>query len=338
MVRDMIKFDSFASFRSILADAPNPSMVAALEASERNKNLTKPFGSLGRLEELAVWYTSWRGSMQEKIKKPQIIVFAANHGVAIHGISAFPQEVTAQMVKNFHAGGAAINQLAEVANAKLDVIEISLDSPTKDFTRTSAMSEAECLRSLEIGWRAVNRDTDLLVVGEMGIGNTTSAAAVSCALFGGNAAEWTGRGTGLSDDALEAKTKVVDTAVKLHQSKDSLQILSKLGGRELAAMVGAIARARVESIPVCLDGFICTAAAACLFQMQSNALDHAIAGHLSAEGGHEKLLSKLEKEPLLSLGLRLGEGSGAAVAIHILNCALSCHSGMATFAEAGVST
>ena len=221
----------------------------------------------------------------------------------------------------------------------MDVHALDLDNSTADFTQAPAMSEAECLSALRKGWEAVDPDCDLLVVGEMGIGNTTSAAAICHALFGGSASDWTGRGTGVDDAGLTLKTDVVARGVALHARNhaDGLDILARLGGRELAAMAGAIAAARVLRIPVLLDGFICSAAAACLNAVSPSALDHALAGHLSDEAAHAALLQQLGKEPLLALGMRLGEGSGGALAINILKSAVACHSGMATFTEAGVA-
>lgn len=330
---------SLDQFRTLLSEAPAADQTAVDGAAARNGQLTKPPGALGRLEDLAIWYGGWRGTDRPAIENPQVIVFAGNHGVTAQGVSAFPAEVTAQMVLNFEHGGAAINQLAKLAGAQMDVHALDLDKPTADFTSEPAMSEDDLLAALATGWQAVSADTDLLVVGEMGIGNTTPAAALSCALFGGDAADWTGRGTGVDDAGLANKTRVVAEGVTLHGAsiKDGLDALACLGGREIAAMAGAIAAARVLRIPVILDGFICCAAAACLAKTDAGALDHAVAGHQSAENAHQALLAKLGKEPLLSLGLRLGEGSGAALAIQILKGAIACHSGMATFAEAGVS-
>lgn len=333
----MSEFSSFAEVRAALSKAKGPDAAARAGAEARNTQLTKPPGALGRLEDLAIWYASWRGTDRPQIKAPQIIVFAGNHGVTAQGVSAFPAEVTAQMVLNFQAGGAAINQLAKAADARLDVHALDLDRPTADFTQEPAMSEAACLAALQTGWNAVDPASDLLVVGEMGIGNTTSAAALACALFGGSAEDWTGRGTGVDDAGLANKTRVVTEGVARHAGGDGLDTLARLGGRELAAMAGAIARARTERIPVILDGFICSAAAAALVKTEASALDHAVAGHLSAEGAHGRLLEALGKKPLLSMGMRLGEGSGAALAISILKGAVACHSDMATFAEAGVS-
>lgn len=333
----MSAFTDFAELSALLAGVPSADQAAIAGAEARNAQLTKPPAALGRLEELAIWYAGWRGSDRPTIARPHILVFAGNHGVTAQGVSAFPAEVTEQMVLNFQAGGAAINQLAAVAGAQMDVHAMDLARPTADFTKGPAMSDAECISALQTGWDAVPSDCDLLVVGEMGIGNTTSAAAIAQALFGGSAADWVGRGTGVDEAGLEIKTRVVAAGVARHAGGSALQILARLGGRELAGMAGAIARARVLRVPVILDGFICSAAAACLLKTHGAALDHAVAGHLSAEGAHGRLLEAMGKTPLLSLGMRLGEGSGAAVAIQILKAAVACHSGMASFAEAGVS-
>ncbi|MAC77586.1 MAG: nicotinate-nucleotide--dimethylbenzimidazole phosphoribosyltransferase [Rhodobacteraceae bacterium] len=331
-------FTTLDAFRALLAQAPGPDADAIAGARDRNGQLTKPPGALGRLEDLAQWYAGWRGDPRPEIRAPQVIVFAGNHGVAARGVSAFPAEVTVQMVANFQAGGAAINQLARAAGAKMDVHALDLDRPTADFTVEPAMSQADCVAALACGWEAVDPACDLLVVGEMGIGNTTSAAAMSLALYGGTAGDWTGRGTGVTDGGLSIKTQVVAEGVARHGAvTDGVAVLASLGGREVAAMAGAIAAARAHRIPVILDGFICCAAAAALEATVAGALDHAVAGHQSAEGAHAALLGRLGKAPLLSLGLRLGEGSGAALAISILKGAVACHSGMATFAEAGVA-
>ena len=332
-------FTNIAEFKAVLKAAPGTDLVAEEAARARDAVLTKPPGALGRLEQLAIWYSGWRGHAAAEISAPQVIVFAGNHGVAALGVSAFPPEVTEQMVFNFQAGGAAINQLAKTFGARMDVVALELERPTADFTKGPAMSEADFIAALATGWAAVDPDCDLLVTGEMGIANTTSAAAVALALFGGEAADWTGRGTGVDDAGLTLKTKVVRDGVAANSAAttDGLEALRTLGGREMAAMVGAIAHARILRIPVILDGFICSAAAACLEVSQPGALDHAIAGHVSAEAAHAAVLQRLNKEPLLSLGLRLGEGSGGALAIGILRAATACHAGMATFAEAGVT-
>lgn len=330
-------FTTLSEFRTVLSNAPDADTAAIAAAQDRNAQLTKPPGALGRLEDLAIWFAGWQGNGQPSLNNPQVIVFAGNHGICAQGVSAFPPEVTEQMVANFEHGGAAINQLSKAFGAKMDVHALELDRPTADFTQSPAMTEAEVVAALAIGWAAVDPNADLLVTGEMGIGNTTSAAAVAAAVLGGTAAEWTGRGTGVDDAGLTRKTEVVAQGLALHDVSDPLEALRCLGGRELAAMAGAIAAARAHRIPVILDGFICSAAAATLFKAAKGALDHCVAGHLSAEGAHENLLNALGKEPLLRLGLRLGEGSGAALAIGVLKGAVACHSGMVTFAEAGVA-
>jgi nicotinate-nucleotide--dimethylbenzimidazole phosphoribosyltransferase len=330
-------FDTLAGLAARLAAAPAPDAAAAAAARARQGQLTKPPGSLGRLEDLAVWLAGWQGTDRPRIAAPQIVVFAGNHGIAARGVSAFPAAVTAQMVANFAAGGAAINQLARVAGARLDVHALDLDRPTADFTAAAAMSEAEAVAALRAGWEAVDPQADLVVPGEMGIANTTAAAAIACALIGGAAADWVGRGTGVDDAGLARKAEVVAAGVARHTPCTPLQALARLGGREIAAMAGAMARARVLRIPVILDGFIACAAGLALERAVPGSLDHAVAGHASAEAAHRRLLAALGRTPLLDLGLRLGEGSGAALAVAVLRAAAACHSGMATFAEAGVS-
>jgi nicotinate-nucleotide--dimethylbenzimidazole phosphoribosyltransferase len=325
--------------RARLQKAASPDAAAREAAEGRNAVLTKPPGALGRLEEIAIWYAAWRGDARPRIEAPQVLIFAGNHGVAVRGVSAFPPEVTVQMVANFEAGGAAINQLSDLAGAAMSVHALDLDNPTADFTQGPAMDEAAFLLAFNTGWDAVDATSDLLVVGEMGIGNTTSAAAIACALYGGAPADWTGRGTGVDEAGVALKAQVVADGLAANPgaSDDPLEALRCLGGREIAAMAGAMARARMSGIPVILDGFICCAAAAVLHRTAEGALDHAIAGHASAEQAHIRMLEQIGKVPLLSLDLRLGEGSGAALAIQVLKGALACHSGMASFAEAGVS-
>ena len=331
----MTDLADFAAIRAALAAMPGPNAAARDAARDRDAQLTKPPGALGRLETLAIWYAGWRGDPRPRIERPQIVVFAGNHGVTARGVSAFPTEVTAQMVANFQAGGAAINQLAHVAGARLDVVPLDLDRPTADFTRGPAVDEAEACAAFRVGWDAVAADADVLVAGEMGIGNTTAAAAVAAALLGGDG--WAGRGTGVDDDGLRRKAEAVAAGLAANPDRSGLGALAALGGREIAAMAGAIAGARARRVPVILDGFVCTAAALCLRAEAPGALDHCVAGHLSAEGAHGRMLDAMGLRPLLSLDMRLGEGSGATLALQILRAAVACHSGMATFAEAAVS-
>jgi len=274
-----------------------------------------------------------------RLDRPRVAVFAGNHGVAARGVSAYPSAVTAQMVANFRAGGAAVNQLCRTFDAELRVYEMDLDHPTADFTAGPAMSEADCATAMAYGMTAVEDGIDVICLGEMGIANTTSAAALCHALFGGDAADWTGPGTGVRGAALDRKTRVVAEAVARHADApdDPLEILRRLGGRELAAIAGAIVAARMGRVPVLLDGYACTAAASVLHRIDPGILDHCAVAHCSAEPGHARLLRSIGRTPLFDLGMRLGEASGAALALGLLRAAVECHTGMATFAEAGVS-
>ena len=329
--------ESFADLYRLISGfrAEDQDAVAAVEA--REPKLTKPAGSLGRLEEITRHLCAWQGSALPRLEALQACVFAGNHGITALGVSAFPAAVTEQMVINFQNGGAAINQLCRAFGLDLSVDDIELDNPTADFTKGPAMSEAECLEALQIGFASVEEDSDLVILGEMGIGNTTSAAALCLSLFGGEAADWTGRGTGIGDEQLKRKTEVVKQGVAANPTDDPLEKLAALGGRELAAIVGAVVSARLKNVPVILDGYVCTAAAAVLHAVRKDALDHCLVGHVSAEPGHRLLLERLGKRPLLDLDMRLGEASGAAAALGLVKAAVACHLGMATFGEAGVS-
>lgn len=332
-------FKSLDELRAACLDLPSGSDGAAKAAAARQDTLTKPQGSLGRLEAIAAWLARWQGREMPRLDRTKVFVFAGNHGVTAQGVSAFPAEVTVQMVANFAHGGAAINQLARLAGAELDVIPLDLDRPTGDFTQTAAMDEAAFLAAVQAGYDAVDESLDLVCFGEMGIGNTTPAAAISAALFGGGAQKWTGRGTGVDDAGLKRKVAAIEAGLKRHEASlsDPLAVAAALGGRELAAILGATLAARHRNVPVLLDGFVSTAAAAPLARLHAQGLAHALAAHVSAEAGHRGLLEALELSPLLDLGMRLGEGSGAAVALNIVRAALECHVRMASFAEAGVS-
>ena len=318
---------------------PAADTVAAAAARARQNTLTKPPGSLGRLEELAEFMAAWRGTERPEIRRAQALVFAGNHGICAQGVNPYPQEVTAQMVANFQAGGAAINQLCRVNGAELSVIALDLARPTADFTQGPAMTEAECVDALNIGAAAVDGGADVLILGEMGIGNSTVAAALAAACFGGDVADWVGPGTGSDPAGIARKVGAIERGLKRHAGTrgNAPAILAALGGREQAAICGAVLAARAARIPVILDGFICTAAAAVLHAADPRLLAHCLVGHASAEPGHRKLLAAIGKRPVLEFDMRLGEGSGAALALGILRAALACHNGMATFGEAGVS-
>ena len=333
-------FTSTAHVIEIINNLPAANGKIKNQAFARQNQLTKPPGSLGKLETVAVWMAGWQGVEKPEINKGQCLVFAGNHGVVAQNISSFPAEVTSQMVANFAAGGAAINQLCAEANLTLTVTEIELEQPTNDLSQGPAMTEAEVLEAMNIGASNIGEDCDYIVVGEMGIGNTTAAAALCMARFGGDAPRWVGPGTGLDDDGVAHKANIVTQAIVSQGETEAnpVALLAGFGGRELAAIAGAVLAARMRSIPVMLDGFISTAAAAALTaDGKLDVLDHTVISHMSAEPGHLRLAVALRKQPLIDLGMRLGEASGGAVATLIVRAALATHNGMATFAEAGVS-
>lgn len=310
------------------------------KARARQETLTKPPGSLGRLEDLAVFLAGWSKDGSPSCRRVQIVVFAGSHGVAAQNVSAYPPEVTAQMVQNFQDGGAAINALARGLDAQLSIIPLNVEKPTADISQEAALTEAEALDAINTGAEAVKPATDILVVGEMGISNSTIAAALATAAFGGRGVDWVGPGTGVDADIVARKANIVDTArARLNTSNPSaFETLRQLGGRETAAIAGAIIAARMHQIPVVLDGFITTAAVAPLYAEAPGIVAHVIAGHVSAEPAHRRLLQNMNLKPLLDLGLRLGEGSGAALAVSILRAAVATHCEMATFRDAGVSS
>jgi nicotinate-nucleotide--dimethylbenzimidazole phosphoribosyltransferase len=316
-----------------------PDADAAALAAKRQGQLTKPPGSLGRLEDIVLWLARWQGRSMPRLDCVEILVFAGNHGVTEQGVSAYPAEVTAQIVANFSAGGAAINQIARTVGANLHVVPLALEQPTADFTQAPAMTEGAFLAAVRTGYQTVASGLDLICLGEMGIGNTTAAAALAAALFGGGSSRWAGRGTGVDDAGLARKRAAIDLGLARHAAllQDPLTSAVALGGRELAAILGAALAARHRRIPILLDGFVCAAAVAPLAKLRADALEHALAAHVSAEAAHRMLLSELRLDPLLDLGMRLGEGTGAALAVSVLRAALACHAGMATFAEAGVA-
>lgn len=322
-----------------LKTLPGPDAEAAEAWAVREPQLTKPPGSLGRLEEICLWLSEWQGRHPPSLGAAKAQVFAGNHGIAARGVSAYPADVTGQMVANFEAGGAAINQLCQAFGVGFAVDALALDRPTEDFTQAPAMTEAECVDAFVFGMGAVTDGIDVLCLGEMGIGNTTSAAALALALYGGDGADWTGAGTGVGGKTLATKTRIVNEAVEFHQPRlgAPLQALCCLGGREMAAIAGAVLAARFRRVPVLLDGYVATTAAAVLEAQHPGALDHCQVGHVSAEPGHRRLLEKLGKTALLDLNMRLGEATGAVLAVEILRAAVACHTGMARFSDAGVS-
>lgn len=329
----------FDDIRALLKAMPAADAAAVDAVRARDAQLTKPAGSLGRLENIVEWLAAWQGAARPHVDSPLVAVFAGNHGVVAQGVSPFPQSVTQAMVANFASGGAAINQICRTFDLGLKVFELALEQPTGDITQGPALDEKGCAATMAFGMEALASGADLLCLGEMGIGNTTVAAAIYHALYGGRPEDWVGRGTGVDDKGLQRKARAVADAVALHREHlgDPLEVLRRLGGREIAAIAGAILAARIQRVPVLLDGFVVCAGAAILQALDPSALDHCMAAHVSAESAHARVLERLGKKPILDLGMRLGEGSGAAMAAGIVRAALACHLGMATFAEAGVA-
>ncbi len=326
-------------------------------AVARQAQLTKPPGSLGRLETLAARFAAMQSTEKPGLEHVQISVFAGDHGVAAEGVSAFPQEVTGEMVRNFSRGGAAICVLArlhgcslEVVNAgtinplepMANVLEQRVGSGTANIAVGPAMSEAQLEQALGLGKDAVDRAKErgvqLFVGAEMGIGNTTSAAALGCALLGLPPAELVGAGTGLDGDGIRHKAAIVQRALQNSEGSEPLEVLRELGGFEIAALCGASLRCAQRGLPVLVDGFIASAAALVAVRYRPEILDWLVFAHRSDEFGHGRLLEAMEATPLLDLGMRLGEGSGAALAVPLLRAALALHNEMATFTEASVSS
>lgn len=293
---------------------------------------------MGEMENLVEFLARWQEKAEPTLNNPMVAIFAGNHGVTAQNISAFPASVTAQMVANFTNGGAAISQISQLHELNLRVFELALDLPTGDITCEAAMDERTTAATIAYGMEAIAGEPDLLCIGEMGIGNTTIAAAIYAALFGGTGADWVGRGTGMDAGGIRHKAKIVDEALAFHRGNldHPYKVLSNLGGREFAAMLGAIIAARHHKIPVIIDGFIASAAAAIAYALNPESLDHCLFGHVSAEQAHINALQEMNQKGLLNLGLRLGEGSGAALAAVMVKTALHMHKNMATFEEASV--
>ena len=321
----------------LLADLPGPDRAAHDQVAARAATVLRPAGAFARLDTVAAWLAGWQGTTAPRVERPHVAVFAADHGVAADGVSAYPAEVTAAMADAIRSGVATITVLARQAGATLELVDVGVGRPTGNIRVADAMGPEDFDAAVASGLAAVESvDADLLVVGEIGIGNTTAAAAVAAAVLGGDATDWAGPGTGVVGAALAHKCEVVQTAVDRVGAVSPLEALRRLGGRELAAMAAAVAGARRRRLPVVLDGFIATAAVAPLAVACPGSLDHCIAGHCSAEPGHERLLGALGLDPLMRLDLRLGEGSGALVAVPIIRMAAAAVVEVATFEEWGL--
>ncbi len=329
---------------------------AQQQAESRQAMLTKPPGALGQLEALAIRFAGWQGKVKPSLEQVSIAVFAGDHGVAAEGVSAFPQAVTVEMIRNFANGGAAISVLARFLDADLHVVSVGTATPlpelegvlrqdiapgTANFVHHSAMTPAQCLEAMSVGRELVQTrlpaGTQLFIGGEMGIANTTSATAIACALLNLTPAELTGAGTGLSAEGVTHKTRIIERALARHPQREPLAVLTHLGGLEIAALVGAYLACAQRGIPVLVDGFIATAAALVAQLLNPDMNRWMLFGHCSAEQGHRKVLQAMSATALLALDMRLGEGSGAATCVPLIRAALALHAQMATFDEAAVS-
>ena len=326
------------SASALLGPMPSPDPDAAAAVRDRASQVLRPLGALSRLDEIAVWLAGWQGTSNPRVDAVSCVVFAADHGVAANGVSAYPAEVTESMLRALREGVATASVMSSALGVELSVVDVGVGRPTGDITVEPALDEAGFDGCWAAGVEAVAAlgRTDLLVVGEMGIGNTTAAAAVSAALFGGDAEVWTGLGTGVDEETLERKKAAVDAARRRVEGEKPLEILRQVGGSELVAIAGAVSAARSRSIPVVLDGFVVSSACATLEVIRPGALDHTVAGHCSAEPGHRLLLDKLGKPPILDLAMRLGEASGALAAVPLIRLAACCVTDVATFEEWGL--
>lgn len=323
---------------SWLANLPDPDARAAALVRGRADRVLRPAGALQRLDDVAVWLAGWQRTDAPAVVSPHVVVFAGDHGVASAGVSAYPAGITRSMVDALLAGVATANVMAAEVGATVSVVDVGVGRPTGDIAVEPALTREGFEACWQAGRKAVNAmaGVDLLVLGEMGIGNTTAAAAVCAGLFGGDAELWTGRGTGIDDATLDRKIGLVRAAQRRVEGAGPLEVLRQVGGSELVAIAGATLEARTLSIPMILDGFVVTSACAALEVARPGALDHTLAGHCSAESGHGLLLDKLGKPPLIDLGLRLGEGTGALAALPLVRLAARAVNEVATFEEWGL--
>lgn len=324
--------------RLVPATLPGPDETARAAVAARASDVLRPAGALARLDEVAAWLAAWQRTDRPSVERPALVVFAADHGVTAEGVSAYPSEVTAAVLDSLRRGIATAPVLAAEVGATVSIVDAGVGRPTGNIAVEPALDEARFAECWDAGRAAVRSlDADLLVLGEMGIGNTTAAASVASAVYGRAPEDWTGRGTGIDDATLARKVEVVARACARAGSVTPLTALRELGGAEMVALAGAVLEARTRSIPVVLDGFVVTAAASVLEAEHPGALDHCVAGHRSPEPGHSLLLEKLGMEPLLDLGLRLGEGSGALLAVPLIRMAAKAVVDVATFEEEGLT-
>ena len=322
----------------IPAELPGPDVAAGQALAARAAAVLRPTGALARFDEVAAWLAQWQRTNRPAVERPVAIVFVADHGVAAEGVSAYPAAVTSEMLRALQDGVATASAMARSVGALVSVVDCGTGRPTGNIRTEAALTEDRFATAWAGGAEAVQAsDSDLLVFGEMGIGNTTAAAAVAAVLHGGPVEGWVGRGTGVDDAGWARKVDVVEQArARIHGTTDPLEVLRQVGGAELVAIAGAIVEARVRSVPVLLDGYVVTAAAAALEASRPGLLDHCVAAHLSPEPGHAALLGRLGRRPLLDLDMRLGEGSGALAAVPLVRLAATVVVDVATFADRGL--
>ena len=324
--------------RELLAEAPTPDEGARAAVRRRASEVLRPAGALAALDRIAVWLAGWQRSVRPSVRSPLALVFAGDHGVARRGVTAYPPELTAAVVEAVEKGQATAPTLAALLGVRLQVVDVGVGRPTADLVSGPALDERRFLECFDAGRGAVSDGkADLLVLGEIGMGNTTAASATAAALFGGPAEAWTGPGAGVDAERLAAKIALVEEARTRVGSAAPLEVLRQLGGAELVALAGAVVEARRRGIAVVLDGFVVGAAVAPLAALDPRALDHCLAGHRSGEPGHDLLLRRLGLDPVLDLGLRLGEASGALLAVPIVRAACAGVTDVATFGEWGLA-
>jgi nicotinate-nucleotide--dimethylbenzimidazole phosphoribosyltransferase len=326
-----IEQQPFDDLRDLIAKVPAFDNDSRQQAIKRQTEIALPSGELGKLAELAVWLSTWQGQCPPKIDKPQIIEFASSHGVAERGVSAYGMAQTISKIEALTSGKGGVNQIAGTVGCGLKIVELAPELPTPDITTGAALSEQSCAATFAFGMEAISEKPDLIGIGVVGAGATTSAAAVSLALYGGTSSFWAQSGSAiLKPDLVVAKSQTIDAALVHHRGKldDPLQVMRRLGGRDIAAIVGVIIAARYQKIPVVLDGFVAAASAAILHSIEPSCIDHCIAGAVTFRDSHHALLDRIGKKPVLDLGMGLGDGSGAAMAIAIIQAAAACHSGI----------
>jgi nicotinate-nucleotide--dimethylbenzimidazole phosphoribosyltransferase len=327
----MVSVLPFEDFRVLLDKLPEPDEKVEADIRRVFARAALAQGPFGLMEDIAAWFAGWTGRANPQVSRPLVAIFAGTHGVAAHGVSPRPVTATAEAVELCAAGGAAINQVCLTYDLGLKVFDLALDLPTGDITREPALDERGCAATMAFGMEAIAGGSDLLCLGDMGVGNSTVAAALLAALFGGEGRDWVGPGSGADEAAVARKAAIVDQALDLHgpHLDDPLEALARVGGREFAAIAGAILAARMERIPVLIDGFPATAAAAVLHKVKPGALDHCLLASLSPEPGHRRAAEFIGMEPVLDLGIGHGEGVGAALGAGLVKAAVQMASGMA---------